>query len=253
MTGWIKLHRKIKSNIVWDNPEYLKSWIDILLSAQHKPTSIIIKSQVVGVDVGEVAWSDAFMQNRWGWSRNKVRLFIKTLIKFDMISVNKNTGKGHLTTILTICNYKEYQQSDRVKGTAEGTAEGIGEGTAEGTQGKNVKNYKNDKNKTSLFEVPDWVNQKAFQEFVQHRKEMNKPFTDLSKTKVCNKLKGFTDEEQQTAINTSIESRWAGVFPKKLNGNNYETAKNNNARPESNLARLSRQLQADISAEDPFK
>jgi uncharacterized protein YdaU (DUF1376 family) len=107
--------------------------------------------------------------------------------------------------------------------------------------------------KTCLFEVPDWVNQKAFQEFVQHRKEMNKPFTDLSKTKVCNKLKGFTDDEQQTAINTSIESRWAGVFPKKLNGNNYEAAKNNHARPESNLARFSRKIQADIAAEDPFE
>jgi hypothetical protein len=162
MTGWIKLHRKIKSNIVWDNPDYLRSWIDILLSAQHKPTSIIIKSQVVSVDVGEVAWSDYFMQNRWGWSRNKVRLFIKTLIKFGMISVNKNTSKGHLTTILTICNYKEYQQNDNVNGTAEGTAEGIGEGTAEGigegtaegTQGKNGKNVKNVKNKDKAFAAP---------------------------------------------------------------------------------------------------
>ena len=106
--------------------------------------------------------------------------------------------------------------------------------------------------KTCLFKIPDWVNQKAFKEFTQHRKEMNKPFTDLSKTKVCNKLKGYTDEEQQTAIDTSIESRWAGVFPKKLNGKNNETTKINNARPESNLARLSRKLQADIASEDPF-
>jgi uncharacterized protein YdaU (DUF1376 family) len=107
--------------------------------------------------------------------------------------------------------------------------------------------------KPCLFEVPDWVNKKAFDEFVQHRKEMNKPFSDLSKTKVCNKLKGFTDDEQQTAINTSIESRWAGVFPKKLNGNNYEAAKNNHSKPESNLARFSRKIQADIAAEDPFE
>ncbi|MFT5451710.1 MAG: hypothetical protein ACI9N9_001196 [Enterobacterales bacterium] len=36
-------------------------------------------------------------------------------------------------------------------------------------------------------------------------------------------------------------------------GNYYEAAKNNNARPESNLARFSRKIQADIAAEDPFE
>jgi len=100
---------------------------------------------------------------------------------------------------------------------------------------------------------PDWLNKKAWAEFEAHRKEIKKPLTDLSRTKAANSLEHFTEIEQQSFIDTTIQNRWTGIFPKKLNGNSHEATKSNNSRPESNLARLSRKLQADIAAEDPFE
>lgn len=65
------------------------------------------------------------------------------------------------------------------------------------------------------WEIPEWINKKAWTEFEQHRKEINKPLSHLAKTKAANALKGFSHFEQESAINESIQSRWAGIFPKK--------------------------------------
>ena len=32
-TGWIKLNKKIKNHWLWDKPEYLRAWIDMLMEA----------------------------------------------------------------------------------------------------------------------------------------------------------------------------------------------------------------------------
>jgi hypothetical protein len=92
------------------------------------------------------------------------------------------------------------------------------------------------------------INPEAWNDFLQHRKEMGKPFTDLAKTKVANKLKDYSYLEQQEAVNTSIESRWAGVFPKKTNGTNNETHKRT-SKPENSLERFSRFINTEIANE----
>ncbi|MCP5004666.1 MAG: hypothetical protein GY941_12120 [Planctomycetes bacterium] len=111
-----------------------------------------------------------------------------------------------------------------------------------------VEEIREEKRRGDAAKLPEWVNSTAWLEFEEHRKNIRKPLSDLARSKAVNQLKGFTLEEQQTAIDTSIQSSWAGIFPKKLNGANNETNQRSN-RPESNLARMSRKLQADIAAE----
>jgi hypothetical protein len=108
--------------------------------------------------------------------------------------------------------------------------------------------------------TPEWINKSAWGEWETHRSKVkSKEWSDSARTKAANKLKGFSDVEQQEAIDNSIEAGYPGLYPKKLNingygnGNNYEAAKNNHSKPESNLARFSRKIQADIAAEDPLE
>jgi uncharacterized protein YdaU (DUF1376 family) len=68
---------------------------------------------------------------------------------------------------------------------------------------------------------------------------------DIS-ARILNNQLGFSEMHPTTYLNGD---RWLD----ELKENNYETAKNNHARPESNLARFSRKIQADIAAEDPFE
>lgn len=104
--------------------------------------------------------------------------------------------------------------------------------------------------KAEVFILPEWVNEKAWLEYLQHRKEINKPFSDFAKTKAAKKLSGFDNEEQQAAIDDTIQNRWTGVFPKKLNGHDNEENKRNSGngqnRPQSNHARYSAELQERI-------
>ena len=77
--------------------------------------------------------------------------------------------------------------------------------------------------------APDNLNPKAWDEFVQHRKEINKSMTNLSKTKAANLICGLSFDQQQATVDKSISSKWAGLFPEKqtqtqqlINKNNYK-------------------------------
>lgn len=70
---------------------------------------------------------------------------------------------------------------------------------------------------------PPWINTKAWEEFEQHRREIKKPLSDMARTKAANQLRELTQEQQQACIDISIQSRWAGLFPGKVNG--HETGK----------------------------
>ena len=65
------------------------------------------------------------------------------------------------------------------------------------------------------WQAPEGLNLNAWNEFEVHRKQMNKPLSDLARTKAANQIKHLTHDEQQAVIDVSIQSRWTGLFPKK--------------------------------------
>ena len=143
MSGWIKLHRSIANNWVWSGEKFTRgqAWVDLLLKANFKDVSIQIKGQVVHLKKGQQARSEVTLSSDWGWSRDKVRRFLKTLVSEGMIIQQKT----QLTSIITICNYSSFQDDD----TADDTAYDTADKTAGNTQDKKVrsKERKNDKNK----------------------------------------------------------------------------------------------------------
>ena len=105
------------------------------------------------------------------------------------------------------------------------------------------------KDKKGKWDLPEWVNVQAWKEFEQHRKEINKPLSDMARTKAANSLKDFNHDEQQTAIDTSIQNRWSGLFPKSKGVNDEENKRTGNNGKQSNLAWLSKRIQDDIKNE----
>lgn len=62
-------------------------------------------------------------------------------------------------------------------------------------------------------------------EFVEYRIQKREKMSERAFNMMLNKLGGFTDEEQIDALETSIISNWAGVFPKhKDRGQNEQKA-----------------------------
>lgn len=123
--GWVKIHREMSSHWVWDCEFSTgQAWVDLLMSACHKPNKFQIKGQIVELKTGQLARSEVTLAKDWKWSRNRVRRFLNNLEKDGMIEQQK----GHLTSIITICNYSSFQAND----TAGDTANGTGNDTSEG-------------------------------------------------------------------------------------------------------------------------
>ena len=112
MSGWIKLYRQIAENdVLNDGQPFDKThaWLDILIN----------------VDWRTGVWqplSESFLENRWKWSRSKVRRFLKKLTDEKMIALN-TTNHG---TTLRVCNFKKYQTGDT---TLDTTADTTGDTT----------------------------------------------------------------------------------------------------------------------------
>ena len=115
--GWISLNRELSNHWVWDC-EFSsgQAWVDLLLCANHKPAKLMIKGQLLEINRGQQARSELTLSKYWKWSRNKVRRFLKNLEKDGMIE----TKSGHLTTIITICNYDSFQSNDTASETSKG-------------------------------------------------------------------------------------------------------------------------------------
>jgi len=62
--------------------------------------------------------------------------------------------------------------------------------------------------------IPKGISKEAWEDFEQHRKEIKKPLTKLSRTKNQNILLS-NQRDQREIVDTTIQNRWTGLFPLK--------------------------------------
>jgi hypothetical protein len=149
MSGWIKVHRQLQEHWVWSKPEYLKWWLDILMSANIEPKKVLIKGQLLEVNRGEVIYSYETWANRWKINKSKVLRFLKMLEKDSMIVLKSET----VTTRLTICKYDTYQGERNDSETQVKRTRNASETQVKPT--KEVKELKNEINKDSLISLDE--------------------------------------------------------------------------------------------------
>lgn len=145
-SGWISLHRKIRDNWIWDDPEKLRAWIDILLMVNHEDRQIPFDGHIVTIHKGQRLTSLQKLSERWGWSRNRVDRFLRLLDEAGMVTANR-TPNG---TVLTVINWAFYQDVRDTNGATNGatgeTANGATNGATVGTQ-TIMNNNENKENK----------------------------------------------------------------------------------------------------------
>lgn len=154
--GWIKIHRKLQENPIWDADEPFdkrSAWIDLLIMANHKDSQMRIGNEIFLIKMGSTHTSELKLMDRWKWSRKKVRSFLLMLKNAEMVTT-EGTAKG---TTITIVNYEKYQHQGTASGTAEGTPKDTTQDTAKGTQTRS-KEREEGKNITSPTDevVEEW-------------------------------------------------------------------------------------------------
>ena len=147
-TGWIKLNRSIQENWLWEEKPFDKksAWIDLLLMANHKNNKFPLGNEIIEVEQGSFITSEIKLMNRWGWSKTKLRNFLKLLESEKMITKVVDRKK----TTISIVNYKVYQGSEDQEKTTEKPQENQ-EKTIEKPQEDTNKNDNNEKNENNII------------------------------------------------------------------------------------------------------
>jgi len=119
MTGFIALHRKVFDNPLLQDGDRFRAWFWLVANACWKPTRTRIKGDTVELQRGELSFSQRFLADKWGWSKSRVDRFIADLRDEGMIETRSKIGAdcgataGHKAgqgqSIISICNYDEYQ------------------------------------------------------------------------------------------------------------------------------------------------
>ena len=146
MQGWIKLHRKITENEFYFSERFTRSqaWIDLLLLATHRPQTVFIRGVEIILKPGELCYSQLSLAERWKWNRKTVMSFLKALGKRQMILNRTDSQLSHITTVITILNWNEYQTDGQPDGQRNGQRRDNGTDTI-----KNVENEKNEERERS--------------------------------------------------------------------------------------------------------
>jgi hypothetical protein len=105
MGGWIKLHHSIRDHWLWEHPQKVFWWIDIIMDANYDDRKVLIGGEIITCARGQTIRSLSSWANRWGVSKDTARNFFSLLEKDKMI-LHENLS---ISTRITICNYDTYQ------------------------------------------------------------------------------------------------------------------------------------------------
>lgn len=140
--GWIKLHRQLRLNKFYSNPNALAIWIECLLRAQHEKNEFFHGRELIVLDAGQFLFGEEELGALFNVSRQTARYWINLFFLDNMLDIKKTT-KG---SIGTIKNWNEYQFLDSDLDNKK-TTDGQQKDTS-----NNVNNVKNVDNNTKVLQ-----------------------------------------------------------------------------------------------------
>lgn len=144
--GWLKIHRKILDNFLWEDRPFSRgqAWIDLILIVNHEDKTTIFNGNVVEIKRGQKMTSLRKLSDRWGWSITKTKKFLEVLQSEKMLTYKSNSKN----TVYTIVNFNDYQEKQEHKNNTKITQKENRNKTEKNQKetNKNDKNDKNDKN-----------------------------------------------------------------------------------------------------------
>lgn len=119
--GWIKLHREADEHPCLQKFDAQGVWDKLLMRAARAPRPLIRGGQSIILQRGQLAVSVSAFAEEGGITRKRMRSILGLFRANEMITLGQ--AKGHAFTIITICNYDEYQSPDQGEGQGQGQPE----------------------------------------------------------------------------------------------------------------------------------
>lgn len=96
---------------VWEHPCFApepyterEAWLWMIGAAVWRDKRVRAGREMVDLKRGQLAFSERFMAQRWGWDKSRVHRFLLRLQHEAMVSVKSD----HSVNQITICNYDKY-------------------------------------------------------------------------------------------------------------------------------------------------
>lgn len=176
MSGYIKLYRGWHDSCQFPDEPYCEraAWCWLLTNAAWKDAKRRNhRGEVVEVRRGQFHTSLRVLSAEWKWSIKRVRTFLNALEKCEALGTQRAQGG----TIITICNYDDYQSNGHDGGTL-GASHGARKGHTQ-EEGKEGKEGKKDTRKR-VVERPDDVSIDVWADFLAIRKAKRAPLTQTA-------------------------------------------------------------------------
>ncbi len=170
--GWIKLHRKLLDNPIFDKPELLQLFIYCLLKANHEPQNIIFNGQEIEILAGQFITGRAVMAKDLGQKPITTYKRLKILKNIEILNIESNNR----FTLVTVVNYGMYQ-SEEIKRNSKSN----NKGTTREQLGNTNKNDKNDKNDKNIYSSSHMTMAEKLKSFILSNNPGAKTPDDLSK------------------------------------------------------------------------
>ena len=108
--GYVRTDRRLFEHEMFEGDEYSRreAWMWLIANAAWQDGPKLKR--------GEVEVSQPEMVRQFGWSRDKVRWFLRDLYNRKMVKIHTHThtqGHTHTPAVITICNYNKYQDGGK--------------------------------------------------------------------------------------------------------------------------------------------
>ena len=158
--AFVMIDRQMFDHWLWKEKPFDKAraWLDLIQLAKHKDEKFLSNGVLVDGKRGNIYRSQDDLAERWGWSKGKVRRFLKMLEDDGMIckkSVRYGTVNG---TVITLVNYRKFQGERTSDGTVNGTVNELptnSQRTVNGTHTINIKNINNSEKEDNMPSAED--------------------------------------------------------------------------------------------------
>ena len=175
MGGWLRLYRKMKEWEWYTESYMVHLFIHLLISAYYEDT----KYKGINYKRGQVSIGRKKLSIVTGISEQKIRTGLGRLKESGEITTT-STSKF---TIVTICNYDQYQCDQQVKQPTDNQQIT----SKQPTDNQQITTVKEDKKKKNVKKLknnkairPESFSEKEFDNLLLHRKSMKAPLTQLA-------------------------------------------------------------------------
>lgn len=224
MSGFYLMHRGWQDNPVFRNEAFSKrdAFVWLIEEAAYLPARVHAANGAISLTRGQLSHSLRFMAKAWKWDEAKVRRFLASLVKAEIIDAATDAGQ----TVVTIRNYDKYQGSTEatdapIDAAATQQRRGDDANLKQGNKGKKEEDTlpngsdRARPRKADPFPRPEWADPAVWADFLVNRKRKRLSNTATAHKGFLEDIARLTDPQWPPGRLLEVATRkgHAGIYP----------------------------------------